>query len=82
MPSIDKMYDDGQLSNHHIFWQVVPNSRLLNDESRLDRTITEMIYVDKTIVDGLYCLNLQIPAFELDAAPSRPILYPLTKIQP
>lgn len=82
MPSIDKMYDDGQLSNHHIYWQIEPNSRLLNDDSRSDRTITEMIYVDNTITDGLYCLNLQIPAFELDAAPSRPILYPLTMIQP
>jgi kynurenine formamidase len=80
MPSIDKMYDDGQLSNHHIFWRVEPNSRLLNDESRPDRTITEMIYVDNKVTDGLYCLNLQIPAFELDAAPSRPILYPLNKI--
>ena len=81
MPSIDKMHDDGQLSNHHIYWQVEPNSRLLNDQSRIDRTITEMIYAADGIKDGLYCLNLQIPAFELDAAPSRPILYPLTKIQ-
>ncbi|MCF6299670.1 MAG: cyclase family protein [Proteobacteria bacterium] len=81
MPSIDKMYDDGQLSNHHIYWQVEPNSRLLNDDSKIDRTITEMIYVDNSIEDGLYCLNLQIPAFELDAAPSRPIIYPLTQIQ-
>ena len=77
MPSIDKMYDDGQLSNHHIYWNVAPNSRLLNDDSIIDRTITEMIYVDDTVPDGLYCLNLQVPAFELDAAPSRPILYPL-----
>ncbi len=82
MPSIDKMHDDGQLSNHHIYWQVEPNSRLLNDQSRIDRTITEMIHVNDTIKDGLYCLNLQIPAFELDAAPSRPILYPLIRIQP
>ena len=80
MPSIDKMYDDGQLSNHHIYWSVDPNSRLLNDNSRPDRTITELIYVENTIADGLYCLNLQIPAFELDAAPSRPILYPLKKV--
>lgn len=82
MPSIDKMHDDGQLSNHHIYWQVEPNSRLLNDQSIINRTITEMIYADNYIADGLYCLNLQIPAFELDAAPSRPILYPLTRIQP
>lgn len=77
MPSIDKMYDDGQLSNHHIYWNVAPNSRLLNDDSAIERTITEMIYVDDTIQDGMYCLNLQMPALELDAVPSRPILYPL-----
>jgi len=81
MPSIDKMYDDGHLNNHHIYWNVEPNSRLINDNSRLDRTITEMIYVDDSIADGYYCLNLQIAAFELDAAPSRPILYPLHEIK-
>ena len=80
MPSVDKMYDNGQLSNHHIFWNVEPNSRLLNDDSKIERTITEMVYVEDTIKDGLYCLNLQFPAFELDAAPSRPILYPIKKI--
>ena len=77
MPSIDKMYDDAQLSNHHIYWNIEPNSRLLNDDSKIQRTITEMIFVDDTVEDGLYCLNLQIPAFELDAAPSRPVLYAL-----
>jgi kynurenine formamidase len=82
MPSVDKMYDAGQLSNHHIFWNVEPNSRLLNDESKTERTITEMVYVDDKIKDGLYCLNLQLPAFELDAAPSRPILYPLQNKKP
>ncbi|MBL4773782.1 MAG: cyclase family protein [Alcanivoracaceae bacterium] len=81
MPSIDKMYDDGYLNNHHIYWNIEPNSRLINDDSRLDRTITEMIYVDDSIADGYYCLNLQIPAFELDAAPSRPILYPLHEVK-
>ncbi len=80
MPSVDKMYDDGQLSNHHIYWNVTPNSRLLNDDSKPERTITEMIYIENSVADGLYCLNLQLPAFELDAAPSRPILYPLIKI--
>ena len=78
IPSIDKMYDDGLLSNHHIYWQVKPQSRLINDDSHTHRTITEMIYVDDLIADGLYCLNLQTPAFDLDAAPSRPLLYPMT----
>ncbi|MFK8012860.1 MAG: cyclase family protein, partial [Marinicellaceae bacterium] len=54
MPSVDKMYDDGQLSNHHIYWNVVPQSRLLNDESHTDRTITEMVFVDDKIEDGLF----------------------------
>jgi len=79
MPSVDKMYDDGQLSNHHIYWNVDPNSRLLNDNSKTDRTITEMAYIKDSIKDGLYCLNLQLPAFNLDAAPSRPVLFPVTK---
>jgi len=28
-------------------------------------------------VDGLYLLDLQIPHFLTDAAPSRPLLYPV-----
>lgn len=81
MPSIDKMYDDGLLSNHHIFWRVEPGSRLINDDTFIHRTITEMIYVDDKITDGLYCLNLQVPAFDIDAAPSRPLLYPLKPLK-
>jgi hypothetical protein len=34
-----------------------------------------MIYVPDEIPDGSYFLNLQIPNFVADAAPSRPILY-------
>ena len=47
---------------------------------RTDRTITEMIYVPDRIADGRYVLNLQLPAFQSDAAPSRPIIYPLEEI--
>lgn len=76
-PSVDKMYDEGHLTNHHIYWNLETDSHQLADSARCDRTITEMIFVPDDIADGIYCLNLQIPAFELDAAPSRPILYPL-----
>lgn len=76
-PSVDKMYDEGHLTNHHIFWSLEPDSHQLTDQARCDRTITEMVFVPDEVNDGIYCLNLQIPAFELDAAPSRPILYPL-----
>lgn len=76
-PSIDRMYDEGKLSNHHQFWQVKPLSRQLDEHTQSVKTITEMIYVAPFIEDGLYLLNLQIAPFELDAAPSRPTLIPL-----
>ena len=43
-----------------------------------DKTITEMIFVDDEIRDGLYLLKLQMPAFHTDAAPCRPVIYALT----
>ncbi|AOE50744.1 cyclase family protein [Kangiella sediminilitoris] len=79
-PSIDKMFDQGQLHNHHTFWNVPQGTHQLTDTTLLHRTITEMIFVDDDITDGLYWLNLQLPHFQLDAAPSRPVLYPLTDI--
>ncbi|WP_199611129.1 cyclase family protein [Flocculibacter collagenilyticus] len=80
MPSIDKMFDQGHMSNHHIFWQVAPLARLCGDDTQLSKSITEMVYVGNTLEDGLYLLNLQIAPFELDAAPSRPLLYSLQAI--
>lgn len=75
MPSIDKMHDDGLLSNHRIFWQVNQRGQWLNgDQSH--KTITEMIYVPDTVKDGLYTLNLQVAAWQLNAVPSNPVLLP------
>lgn len=68
MPSVDRENDQGVLAAHHIFWQY-PH------QTHLERTITEMIYVPNTIVDGTYLLNLQIASFENDASPSKPVLY-------
>jgi kynurenine formamidase len=78
-PSVDKMYDDGQLSNHRYFWNVVHDDKDLNPNSITNKTITEMIYVDDEIDDGLYLCNLQIPKIETDAVPSNPIIYQLNK---
>ena len=74
MPSIDRLFDEGKLKNHRIFWKVDPGSRELNKETRIYSTITEMVYVPNEIEDGEYLLNLQIAPFESDCAPSRPIL--------
>lgn len=78
-PSVDKMYDEGKLSVHHRFWNVPEATHTLTPETRVLQTITEMIYVPDAVEDGIYLLELQIPAFQLDAAPSRPLLYALEK---
>lgn len=70
LPSVDREEDGGKLEAHKAFWSYPENPRT-------HATITEMIYVDNDIPDGLYLLELQIPAMELDAAPSRPFLYTL-----
>ena len=70
LPSVDRESDGGALLAHKAFWRYP-------DNPRLNATITEMIYVDNVIPDGLYLLEIQIPAFELDANPSRPFIYPL-----
>ncbi len=68
LPSIDKEQDGGALLAHKAFWR-------LNETIRKQATITEFIYVDNSIKDGTYFLNLQIAPFENDASPSRPVLY-------
>lgn len=75
MPSIDRLFDGGHLSNHRIFWDVEPGSFEVNEATRIGSTITEMIYVPDEVEDGEYLLNLQIAPFESDAAPSRPVLW-------
>jgi hypothetical protein len=78
LPSIDRLFDDGKLTNHRIFWNVEAETRELNAGSRIHSTITEMIYVPNEVEDGEYLLNLQIAPFESDCAPSRPILLRVT----
>jgi kynurenine formamidase len=68
MPSIDREEDQGKLQAHHAFWNYP-------SEPRLHATITEMIYAEQSIADGMYMLNLQVASFRNDAAPSRPVLY-------
>ncbi len=68
LPSVDREQDDGKLLAHHAFWNYP-------EATRINATITELIYVPNEIEDGKYLLNLQIAPFENDAAPSKPILY-------
>jgi len=75
MPSIDRIFDDGKLSNHRMFWNVAPGSLETHSDIHIYSTITELIYVPNEVEDGEYLLNLQIAPFASDASPSRPILF-------
>ncbi len=72
LPSIDPESDGGALAAHRAFWA-------FPEQPRRQATITELIYVPAEVTDGLYLLELQVPAFHLDAAPSRPLLYRLIR---
>lgn len=70
LPSVDREQDEGRLEAHKAFWNIP-------DNTRMSATITELIHVPAEVNDGLYLLNLQIGPFVNDAAPSRPVLYPI-----
>lgn len=70
LPSVDKEIDRGQLLAHRAFWG-------LPDKIRYECSITELIYVPNDIEDGLYLLNLQTLNLNMDASPSRPIIFKL-----
>ena len=72
LPSVDREEDGGKLSVHKIFWNYPKTNRL-------NCTITEMIFVPNKIKDGWYLLNLQIAPFDLDASPSKPVIYQLSE---
>jgi arylformamidase len=75
LPSLDRSNDEGFMTAHRTFWQLPPGSRDAGPDARRACTVTELAYVAPMIRDGLYVLDLQVPAFLTDAVPSRPLLY-------
>jgi len=70
VPSVDREDDGGLMLAHHAWWHYP-------EQPRSEATITELIYVPEDAADGLYLLNLQVAPIESDAAPSRPLIFPL-----
>lgn len=68
LPSVDREEDGGQLKGHKMFWQKPEGW----DE---EKTITEMVYIPDQIKDGLYFVQFSIISVEIDASPSKIILY-------
>lgn len=71
LPSVDREEDGGALLAHKAFWQY-PGASV-----RKYCTITELIYVPNEVRDGYYLLNLQTASLDLDASPSKPVIFPL-----
>ena len=78
LPSADRADDGGKLTAHRIFFGLPPGSRRASEAARPRASITELAWMPPSLADGLYLLDLQLPAFQSDAAPSRPLLYPVT----
>ena len=74
LPSVDREEDGGELLAHHSFWQYP-------EKTRTTATISELIFVNDAIEDGLYFLNIQIASFDIDVSPSKPVLYKLKQIK-
>lgn len=81
LPSIDRANDEGRLTAHRIFWGLPQGSTDAGAATRADSTVTELAYIDSAVGDGAYLLNLQVAPFATDAAPSRPILYPMHPLE-
>ncbi len=77
LPSVDREEDGGKLLSHKAFWQYDEMKTLKEGAGRQNCTITELIYVPNEIKDGPYLLNLQITSLEIDASPSKPVIYRL-----
>jgi hypothetical protein len=77
LPSLDRADDGGKLAAHRVFWGMPPAATSVAESTRAHATVTELAFIPDALVDGLYLLNLQVAPFVADAAPSRPVLYPL-----
>jgi arylformamidase len=73
LPSIDREEDGGALIGHKTFWSY-PNGIATN------KTITEMVYIDNVIKDGIYLCNIQIASIMSDASPSKIVLFDLNLV--
>jgi len=85
LPSVDREEDKGELLAHHKFWQY-PAYKSTYTEKDLEQvreycTISELLYIPNTVVDGYYFLNLQIININLDVSPSRPLVFSILEVK-
>lgn len=74
LPSVDPERDGGKLLAHRQFFGFEGADR----ERAQRATITELAWIPASLSPGLGVLRLDVLAWPTDAAPSRPIFYPLS----
>jgi len=77
LPSLDRAHDEGRLTAHRLFFGLAAGDVALAHAQRSQCTVTELAYIPDDAADGPYFLQLQVPAINGDAVPSRPLLYRL-----
>jgi arylformamidase len=82
LPSLDRADDGGALAAHRAYWGLPAAATDPRLAQRPRALVTELAWIPDTVADGLYLLELQVPAFGADAAPSRPLLYRVTEVAP
>ena len=82
LPSLDRADDGGRLAAHRTYWGLPPGSVDARAATRGTALVTELAFIPDEVADGLYLLDLQVPAFATDAAPSRPVIYRVTEMRP
>lgn len=79
LPSMDKEDDQGYLVAHKTFWEVVEGDALTLSDRSFKSTITELANIPGSCKKGRYFLQLQVSPVDADAAPSRPVLFPMSQ---
>jgi kynurenine formamidase len=82
LPSLDRADDGGTLTAHRLYWGLPPGVLDARQARRGRALVTELAYIPDSAPDGLYLLDLHVPAFAADAAPSRPVLYAVHEVTP
>lgn len=80
LPSLDRLDDPG-LPAHRAFFGLPAGARRVRDARRRRCTVTELVYAPDELADGLYLLDLQVPRWQLEAVPSRPLLLAAESIE-
>ncbi len=76
--------DGGKLVAHRTIFGVPLSANVFTevDVTKLpSHSITELCYIPDAVADGVYVLSLQVAPIISDAAPSRPVLFPIARVE-